>query len=197
MTLNRKVLWQALIASFSVYLLPLVTVHLTLVWGWAIGAEIFTSESDREPLWLAADLGLAVALQAGAFVLFAWIFSGRGWRWLVLAPAVPVFGVVLNFAYFFVLPSYFLIEAQSAQEVGDWPVACRVEDATLLQVRAPATPDLARAQEAWTGPLPPPCHQAGSATPTLAGGVLRAAHPAGRAGSGRLGALRQASCRRR
>ncbi len=151
MTLNRKVIWKALIASFSVYLLPLVTVHIFFVWGWAIGAEIFTSESDREPLWLAADLGLAVALQAGAFVLFAWIFSGRAWRWLALVPAIPVFGVVLNFAYFFALPSYFVIEAQTAQEVGDWPVACRVEDATLLQLRAPATPDLARAREAWIG----------------------------------------------
>ena len=151
MTLNRKVIWKALIASFSVYLLPLVTVHIFFVWGWAIGAEIFTSEGDRDPLWLAADLGLAVALQAGAFVLFVWIFSGRGWRWLVLAPAVPVFGVVLNFAYFLALPSYFLIEAQTAQEVGDWPVACRVEDATLLQLRKPVTLDLARAREAWIG----------------------------------------------
>jgi hypothetical protein len=54
------------------------------------------------------------------------------------------------------LPSYFLIEAQTAQEVGDWPVACRVEDATLLQVRAPATPDLARAREVWVGPRAAP-----------------------------------------
>ena len=114
MTLNRKVIWKALIASFSVYLLPLVTVHIFFVWGWAISAEIFTSESDREPLWLAADLGLAVALQGSAFILFVWIFSGRGWRWLVLAPAVPVFGVVLNYAYFVVLPSYFLIETETA-----------------------------------------------------------------------------------
>ncbi len=156
MTLNRKVIWKALIASFSVYLLPLVTVHIFFVWGWAIGAEIFTSESDRAPLWLAADLGLAVALQAGAFVLFAWIFSRRGWRWLLLAPSVPVFGVVLNYAYFVALPPYFLIEAQTAQEVGDWPVACRIEDATLLQVRGPATPDLARAREAWIGPRAAP-----------------------------------------
>ncbi len=151
MTRNRKVLWKALIASFSVYLLPLVTVHIFFVWGWAIGAEIFTSESDREPLWLAADLGLAVALQVGAFILFAWIFSGRGWRWLALVPAVPAFGVALNLAYFLVFPAYFLIEGETAQEVGDWPVACRVEDATLLQLREPVTLDLARAREAWIG----------------------------------------------
>ena len=156
MTLNRKVFWKALIASFSVYLLPLVTVHILFVWGWAIGAEIFTSESDREPLWLAADLGLAVALQAGAFVLFAWIFSGRAWRWLALVAAIPAFGVALNVVYFLVFPAYFLIEAETAQEVGGWPVACRIDNATLLQVRGPATPDLARAQETWIGPRAAP-----------------------------------------
>ncbi len=151
MTFSRKALWKALIASFSVYLMPLATVHVVFVWGLALGAEIFTSESRRAPLWLAADLGLAVALQAGAFVLFAWIFSGRAWRWLALVPAVPVFVAALNSTYFLVFPAYFLIEAETAQEVGDWPVACRIEDATLLQVRQPAVPDLARAQEAWVG----------------------------------------------
>ena len=156
MTLNRKVIWKALIASFSVYLLPLATVHIVLVWGWAIGAEIFTSESDRAPRWLAADLGLAVALQAGAFVLFAWIFSGRGWRWLALVAAVPAFEIALTWAYFFAIPGVFLIEAETAPETGDWPVACRIEDTTLLQVRGPATPDLARAQEAWIGPRATP-----------------------------------------
>ena len=156
MTLNRKVFWKALIASFSVYLLPLVTVHILFVWGWALGAEIFTSESDREPLWLAADLGLAVVLQAGAFVLFAWIFSGRAWRWLALVAAIPAFVAALNLAYFIVFPAYFLIEGETAQEVGDWPIACRIDNATLLQVRGPATPDLARAQEAWIGPRAAP-----------------------------------------
>ncbi len=156
MTLNHKVIWKALIASFSVYLLPLVTVHIFFVWGWAIGAEIFTSESDREPLWLAADLGLAVALQVGAFVLFAWIFSGRAWRWLALVPAIPAFGAALNLTYFLVFPAYFLIEAETAPETGDWPVACRIDDATLLQVRKPVTLDLARAREAWIGPRAAP-----------------------------------------
>ncbi len=114
MTFSRKALWKALIASFSVYLMPLATVHVVFVWGLALGAEIFTSESRRAPLWLAADLGLAVALQAGAFVLFAWIFSGRAWRWLALVPAVPGFVAALNSAYFLVFPAYFLIEAETA-----------------------------------------------------------------------------------
>jgi hypothetical protein len=151
MALKRKTFWKALIASFSVYLLPVFTVHVFYLWGWAIGAEIFAGKSGREPLWLAADAGFAVLLQASAFVLFVWIFSGRAWRWLALVPAVPVFETVLTWVYLLVLPTYFLIEAQTAQEVGEWPVACRIEDATLLQVRQPAMPDLARAQEAWVG----------------------------------------------
>ncbi len=156
MTLNRKVIWKALIASFSVYLLPLATAHIVLVWGWAVFVEFFAGRGGREPLWLAGDAVLAVALQGSAFILFAWIISGRGWRWFMLVPAVPVFGVILNYAYFVALPSYFLIETETAQETGDWPVACRIEDATLLQVRGPATPDLARAQEAWIGPRATP-----------------------------------------
>lgn len=106
MTLDRKALWKALIASFSVYLIPLATAHVVLVWGWAVFVEFFAGRSGREPLWLAGDAGLAVALQGSAFILFAWIFSGRGRRWLVLVPAVPVFGVALNYAYFVALPSY-------------------------------------------------------------------------------------------
>jgi hypothetical protein len=90
-----------------------------------------------------------VALQAGAFGLFLWIFSGRIWRWLALVAAVPIFDVALTWAYLLAIPGVFLIEAQTAQEIGDWPVVCRIEDATLIQVRTPAVPDLARAQEAW------------------------------------------------
>ena len=149
MARNRKALWKALIASFAVYLLPIFTVHVLFVWGWAIGAELLAGKSGREALWLAADAGLAVALQALAFVLFYWVFSGRAWRWLALFPAVPAFWLALNGAYLIALPGLFLIEAETARETGDWALACRIEDATLLQVRRPATPDLARAEEAW------------------------------------------------
>jgi len=142
---------KALIASFSVYLLPVFTVHIFYFWGWAIGAELLAGKSGREPAWLAADAALAFGLQAGAFLLFLWIFSGRAWRWLALVAAVPAFEVVLTWAYLLAIPGFFLIEAETAQETGDWPIACRIEDATLLQVRAPAVPDLARAQEAWVG----------------------------------------------
>ncbi len=58
--------------------------------------------------------------------------------------------------YFLVFPAYFLIEAETAPETGDWPVACRIDDATLLQVRKPVTLDLARAREAWIGPRAAP-----------------------------------------
>ena len=84
MTLPAKTLFKALIASFSVYLLPVFTVHIFYLWGWAIGAELLAGKSGRQPLWLAADAVLALGLQAFAFVLFLWIFSGRGWRWLAL-----------------------------------------------------------------------------------------------------------------
>ncbi len=74
MSLSRKALRKALIASFSVYLLPLAAAHIVLVWGWAVFVEFFAGRGNREPLWLAADTVLAVALQGSAFILFAWIF---------------------------------------------------------------------------------------------------------------------------
>ncbi len=156
MSVTGRAGFKALIASFSVYLIPLATAHVVLVWGWAVFVEFFAGGGKPEPLWLAGEAVLAVALQGSAFILFVWIFSGRGWRWIVLVPAVPVFGVALNYAYFVALPSYFLIETETAREVGDWPVACRIADATLLQLREPAAPDLARAQEAWIGPAAAP-----------------------------------------
>jgi len=85
---GRAVL-KALIASFSVYLLPVFTVHIFYLWGWTIGAELLAGKSGREPLWLAADAALAFGLQGCAFLLFLWIFSGRAWRWLAVVAAVP------------------------------------------------------------------------------------------------------------
>lgn len=151
MASSRRAVLKALIASFSVYLLPVFTVHIVYFWGWALWAEFLAGESGREPLWLAADAALALGLQAGAFLLFLWIFSGRAWRWLALVAAVPAFETALTWAYLVTIPGMFLIEAETAREVGDWPIACRIEDATLIQVRSPATPDLAAAQEAWVG----------------------------------------------
>lgn len=66
MTLRIKTLFKALIASFSVYLLPVFTVHIFYLWGWAIGAELLAGKSGREPAWLAADAALAFGLQGCA-----------------------------------------------------------------------------------------------------------------------------------
>ena len=62
---------------------------------------------------------------------------------------MPVFGVALIWAYLFAIPAIFLIEAETATETGDWPIACRIEDWGLFRARTSAYPDLARAQEAW------------------------------------------------
>jgi hypothetical protein len=47
---GRAVL-KALVASFSVYLLPMFTVHIFYFWGWAIGAELL-SDLDRGGGWI-------------------------------------------------------------------------------------------------------------------------------------------------
>ena len=57
--------------SFSVYVLPVVTPHWIDLFGLALGRELF---GEREVAWKAADVALAVMLQA---VLFGWIRTVR------------------------------------------------------------------------------------------------------------------------
>ncbi len=102
MVLNRK----ALAASFSVYLLPIFTIHYVYFWGWGIGSEVFAGTHYRTPLWLAGDAVLALGFQAAAYFLCIWMFSGRWWRWLSLPPAAGTFWVALNALYTFVLQTH-------------------------------------------------------------------------------------------
>ena len=73
MSVTGRAVLKALIASFSVYLLPVFTGHIFYLRGWALGAEFFAGKSGREPAWLAADAALAFGLQGLAFALFLWI----------------------------------------------------------------------------------------------------------------------------
>jgi len=112
---------------------------------WRFGA-------DREPLWVAADLGLAAAFQAAAFILFYSLSRRRAWVSVVaaLAAVVPA-TMALNWAYSIVIPTRFLIEADTMAERGDWEVACRVPDNWLLAVRAGVDLPFERAGVAWLG----------------------------------------------
>ena len=61
---------KAAVASFGVYLLPLIGRHGALPLGLAVWAEFFEFRSDRDALWLAVDAALVAAIQLTALGLF-------------------------------------------------------------------------------------------------------------------------------
>ena len=67
---SRSRLITALTLSFSVYLVPIVTVHWVGLLGPALAEELF---QDREPAWKAADVTLALILQAVLFACVWWV----------------------------------------------------------------------------------------------------------------------------
>lgn len=147
MNVNRAL--NAFLLSFLVYLLPIIHAHGGNILGLVLWAEFTGGYSDREPLWLAMDAGLALTLQVAAFILFAWILGGRYWRWLLLLPCVPAALWLLNIGYMIEIPKRFLIEADTRPETGDWPVACEIEDASTTGLTTGVTLALERAGEIW------------------------------------------------
>ncbi len=139
----------AFLLSFLIYLLPIIHAHGGTFLGLALWAEFIGEYSDREPLWMAMDAGLAIVLQAAAFFLFFWILAGRRWRWLLLAPAIPTGLWMLNIAYMIEIPKRFLIEADTRPGIGDWPVECEIMDASTTGLATGVTLALERAGEIW------------------------------------------------
>ena len=140
---------NAFLLSFLVYLLPVVHAHGGNVLGWVLWAEFAGRYSNREPLWIVMDVGLALVLQAAAFALFFWILGGRRWRWLLLVPCLPSGLWLLNIGYMVEIPKRFLIEADTRPETADWPVACEIMDASTVDLMTGVTLAMERAGEIW------------------------------------------------
>ena len=75
---NRHARWWAFACSFLIYLLPLVGPHGAFTFALALVGEMAATGGGRPPLWLAADLALAVAVQAAAGLILYWFFSKLG-----------------------------------------------------------------------------------------------------------------------
>jgi hypothetical protein len=122
--------------SFSVYLLPLVGPHTIMLLGAGLSQQL-TGGSNREPAWIAADIGFALVLQSIAFGLWYWFLRNpRAVKGLVLIAAILVFVVVAQTAYLVAIPSLFLIENDTARETGDWPLLCSA-DGTMVPIQTP------------------------------------------------------------
>ncbi len=135
--LNNTRARLAFLGSFVVYLVPVYSVHASLPLGAIIWATIFSGFGDREPLWIAAVLGLAILLQCAAGALIYWLL--RAVRWVgvlaLLAGCFAIFAAV-QFGYLVAIPWVLLTEGERSPETGDWPVACSVPNAEVIASRA-------------------------------------------------------------
>ncbi|HVH25719.1 MAG TPA: hypothetical protein VM818_03130 [Vicinamibacterales bacterium] len=136
-----------IVGSFAVYLVPLVGPHAVWLVGEALLKEL--SAGDREPWWLVADLALAMTTQAALGVMLAWSLRGSRLRLLTWLPTIPLLLAGLNVAYLVAIPSYFLIESDTAPEVTGWKEHCFVPAASLMPLRTPVNQPAAGVREWW------------------------------------------------
>lgn len=140
--------WIPFVGSLSVYLVPLVGPHAF----WLVGEGLFQewTRGDREPWWLAADAALALSAQIAVGLMLAWSLRGSRLRLLTWIPAVPLLVVGLNVAYLLAIPTYFLIEPDTAPELARWDEHCFVPDVSLMPVRTTVNQPATGAREWWT-----------------------------------------------
>jgi len=149
-TIDKRWFILAVLGSFCVYLLPLLSVHITMPWGVALWMEVFRYAEDRGAAWLALDIGFAALVQLAAGGLIYW--TVRRWHWgrgLLLVALVPVFLAVVNAGYLYGIPTLILVEREPGEAHGDWAVACAVADAEVAPMEYGPTATLESASEAW------------------------------------------------
>jgi hypothetical protein len=145
---TRRNAWFALLASFGVYLLPVVGPHFVSLWGVVLWREL--TYFERASGWLAADLALALGLQAvAALSLYVILRRGGGWRWVTLVFIVPALFMTLESAYMAAIPTYFLIDDDPSPELRAWDVECTIQQAAIVPVRSGVELALEKGAVAW------------------------------------------------
>ena len=151
----RSAINKATLVSFLVYLLPLIGPHTSQPFGVVLVRELTQAADQREPLWIAADLCLALVLQGSAGFLAYWFFRYPSWRrFVVLLSAAPLLWVALMWTYLQAIPRYFLVDSGRSPEIETWPEECRVQDAYLPVVKTPPDLSLERTGRAFIARLP-------------------------------------------
>ena len=143
----RKRLLSALTLSFTTYLVPIVTAHGIDLFGLVLGHELVR---DRELAWKAADVALALIVQASMFACVWWVVPRSkavtaGVTVLLLIPSA----MAVNFVYLYAIPSYFLIERDTTPDTSAWIEECAAEGFSLDPVRQGISRGLERRGEAW------------------------------------------------
>src|SRR5262249_10599373 len=122
----------AALLSCSIYALPLVGPHAIFF----LGESLLSATRHERPIaWIAAELGVALAMQIGAGAIWYWILGHPvSLRPFVLVVAVPVFFAVAEWCYLIALPTRFLIERDAKVEQRRWSAACTVPNEALVVV---------------------------------------------------------------
>jgi hypothetical protein len=124
----------ASLLSFSVYFLPLIGPHAVTLLGHGLIIEL-TRDMNRTPAWIATDIGLALLLQAAAMAVLYRLFRKPSLIASVVAVlAIPIFIGFAEVSYLVAIPSMFLIERDTQNESGNWPVACSAANVSLISV---------------------------------------------------------------
>lgn len=143
---HKTALWLAVIASFSVYLLPVFGVHATVL----VGLSLWVALSEGLNLWTALTAGVALGLQLAAAAIFYWCLRRPNWlRVLGLLAAVPVFLVAAHVAYLWMIPVMLLVESDHTPETGELEVVCTVPNAHIASVHSGVNMNMERAAEVW------------------------------------------------
>jgi hypothetical protein len=143
----RRAAILALPCSFVIYVIPIVGPHAAFFLYEVIGQQF---RKPQNLSWAAADLAVALGLQALAWALFYWIWRRRGVLPVVVTVACTVTAIGLaQYVYMLLLPSYFLIERDNTPETGTWAEVCTVVDASMMTWRTPRRVPVGGWQEVW------------------------------------------------
>jgi len=127
----------AALLSFSVYLLPLIGAHAVTLLGHGLIIEL-TRDTNRTPAWIATDIGLALLLQAALTAVLYWLFRKPNViATVAVVLSIPIVIGFVEVAYLVAIPSMFLIERDTMNESGNWPVVCSASNASLISVPMP------------------------------------------------------------
>ncbi len=142
---RRAALLSALILSFTTYLIPLFHIHA----GWVILGSFLSGLSEFSVLSI-VWVGVALALQGLALLLFFWLLLEVRWTKIVaLIAATPIFVFVANLSLLYAIPLLVLVETDKIPEFGSLELVCSIPDATIAQVRSGSDLGQVRAGEAW------------------------------------------------
>ena len=148
----------AFIFSFAIYLTPLVGPHALFLLGevvWREFGNAFHHRGDHTFAWVATDVGIAFFAQIVSFMLAYWFIGRPGWlRGLCLGLSTAPAIILLNHAYMIAIPTYFLVETDTAVERGTWPLECSIRDVWIPQIAS--SPSVLPGAPIWLADVNPP-----------------------------------------